>query len=57
MKFPGSLTGYGCIIADVNVWYSKFTIIQDLVDAVVEIKNEFFPIAKIMIALMQVMSL
>ena len=39
----------------VHIWYNYFTIVQDLIGAFSDLKDQLWPIAKIMIALMQIL--
>ena len=42
-------------VSKINVWYNYFTVIQDLLEAVDELKSALWPVAKIFIALFQIL--
>ena len=43
------------LVSKVDVWYQYFTVVQDVVEAFSELKDELWPIAKNFIALMQIL--
>ena len=43
------------LVSKVHIWYNYFTVVQDVIEAFSELKEALWPIAKIFIALMQIL--